>query len=211
MQNEVPGRRIEILTAIMLGLVSVVTAVGAWQAAVWTSDSDRYEQKSRDARDQSITQSVIADYARRADRDASANAAQYYPSTKSTDPVEASFAELQLKTALGRTTLGFPEAWDAWAASGFDAAHDAMLNPDYVISRDKETLSAAYTSTVAIGISDTLRNKAERMAQAALVQAVALFLLGIAGVNRNQTVRMWILALGVLVFIIGVAVATAAF
>jgi hypothetical protein len=211
MQNSVPGRRIEILTAVMLGLVSVATAVGAWQAAVWTSDSDRYELKARDARDQSITQSVIADYDRRADREASANAAQYYALSTSADPREATFGTLQLTAALGQTTTGFPEAWKAWADSGFSPSQDAMLNPDYVISRDKASLSASYISTVAIGISDGFRYKADRMAQAALVQAVALFLLGIAGVNRNPAVRLWILALGVFVFIIGVAVATAAF
>lgn len=211
MQNSVPGRGIEILTAVMLGLVAVATAVGAWQAAVWTSDSDRYELKARDARDQSITQSVIANYDRRADREASANAAQYYALSTSADPVEATFGTLQLTAALGRTTTGFSAAWNAWAASGFSASKDPLLNPDYIISRDKDYLSAAYVSTVAIGVSDGFRYKADRMAQAALVQAVALFLLGIAGVNRNQAVRLWILALGVFVFIIGVAVATAAF
>jgi hypothetical protein len=185
--------------------------LGAWQAAVWTSDSERYELKARDARDQSITQSVIADYDRRADRAASANAVQYYALSTSADTVEAAFGALQLTAALGQTTRGFPEAWQAWAASGFSASKDALLNPDYIISRDKASLSAAYVSTVAIGISDGLRYKADRMAQAALIQAVALFLLGIAGVNRNPAVRLWILALGVVVFIVGVAVATAAF
>jgi len=211
MQNVAPGRRVEILTAVMLGLVSVATALGAWQAAVWTSDSDRYELKARDARDQSITQSVIADYDRRADREASANAAQYYPLSTSADPLEATFGTLQLTAALGQTTAGFAEAWKQWAASGFSASKDAMLNPDYIISRDKASLSAAYASSVAIGISDSFRYKADRMAQAALVHAVALFLLGIAGVNRNPAVRLWILTLGVFVFIVGVAVATAAF
>jgi len=49
------------------------------------------------------------------------------------------------------------------------------------------------------------------LAQAALVQALALFLIGIAGVNRVGAVRVAILALGAVVFLVGIVVALSSF
>lgn len=211
MQNTVPGRRIEVVTAVMLGLVSVVTALGAWQAALWMTASDNYQDKTRDARDASITLGVIANYAQRVDRAAGARARQYFELTKSADPEVAGFNEIALKTALGDATPGFSDAWLAWATAGYPADTDPLQDPDYLMSRDGAAASASYTSTVAGAISDEYRAKADLLNRAALIQAVALFLFGIAGVNRNQAVRSWILALGVVVFLVGLIVATTAF
>ena len=65
--EERPTRALDVITAVMLGLVSVVTALGAWQAATWDVRSQEYERDAGDARDVSVNQSVQADYAARLD------------------------------------------------------------------------------------------------------------------------------------------------
>ncbi len=72
MEKSSPERTIAIVTAVMLGLVSVVTALGAWQAAVWNGIADEYAEDASDAQDVSINQGVLANYSLRLDQQTSA-------------------------------------------------------------------------------------------------------------------------------------------
>ena len=52
------SRALDVLTAVLLGIVSLTTALGAWQATTWTRQAADYGESSADARDQNITRSI---------------------------------------------------------------------------------------------------------------------------------------------------------
>lgn len=211
MEKSSPERRIAIVTAVMLGLVSVVTALGAWQAAVWNDIADEFADDASDARDVSVNQSVLADYNFRLDQQTSAATAPYWFQLQSADEFESMYLDFVITAQLGRTTPGFSEAWRQWAESDFTAEQNPLTDPDYLAELRKTPDSYAYTASVLAGAADAQEAKSGILAQAALIQALALFLFGISGVNRLRSVRIGVLALGVVVFLAGLILAVSAF
>lgn len=211
MKKAQSSRELEIVTAVMLGLVSVVTALGAWQAAVWNSIADEYAEDAADARDVSISQTVLADYALRLDTESSANAARYQDLVAGVDPQADALNLIKVQTQLARTTPGLAQSWEEWSASGFAAEENPIADPAYIVELRKLPDSYAYVSQALSTAADTQHSKSGILAQASLVQALALFLFGIAGVNRLVPVRAGVLALGIAVFLGGLAFAATAF
>lgn len=196
----------------MLGLISVVTALGAWQSAVWTGVADEFERDSVDARDVSVNQSVLAEYARRVDAEVASEARRYAErAAASNDPLEAVLNETLANAALNRATFGLSEPWARWRDAGFSAELDPLQHPDYLAARDGRYQSYGHTAAVLAALSDEMRGKASVLAQASLIQSLALFLFGIAGVNRVRSVRIAVLGLGFLVFLGGLVLASLAF
>ena len=206
------NRSLDIITGLMLGLVAVVTALGAWQASAWDVSADEFERDAGDARDVSINQSVGADYAARTDLEASA-AARELAAQRENEPNELGqvLIDNKILATLSSTTPGFADAWLAWQRSGFDTAAAAIDDPNYLVARDGNYQSYGVAAGVREGLSNVLKDRSGVLAQAALIQALALFLIGIAGVNRARGVRIGILALGGAVFIGGALLALSAY
>lgn len=205
-------RSLDVATAVMLGLVSVVTALGAWQAAAWDGRSQELERDAGDARDVSVNQSVQADYAARTDVEASVTARSYAQQREAEpDLLEQALLDNQIQATLISTTPGFADAWFAWQATGFDPLTPPLDDPDYLVERDGFYQSYGVAGGVLDDLSHRLQARSGVLTQAALIQALALFLIGIAGVNRVPAVRVSILVLGGIVFIVGVVVALGSF
>jgi hypothetical protein len=211
MQREGSSRGIEIVTAIMLGLASVVTALGAWQAAQWTRVADEFAGDASDARDVSVSQAVAANNSLRIDQEASAQALAYFQLEQSASAFEdVLFYQFSRTSALARTTSGFADAWEAWAAGGFDPAANPLEDADYLVQRDGLGASYAQAAVVMNEASKTMKAKAGVLAQAALIYSLSLFLLGISSLNRLRAVRGGIVALGIAVFIGGLVISSMA-
>ena len=212
MERERSSRGVEIVTAVMLGLASVVTALGAWQAAQWNRVADEFASDASDARDVSVSQSVSSDYALRVDQEASAQALAYFQLAQAaTTDEERLFYQFSQTSALARTTPGFAETWLAWSENGFDPTTNPLQDSDYLVARDGTGDSYSQAAAVLSDASKTMKAKSGVLAQAALIYALALFLLGISGVNRLRAVRGAIVALGVAVFIGGLVLASTAY
>lgn len=211
MAQQRSGRRIEIVTAVMLGLVSVVTALGTWQASVWNDIAEEFGDDSSDARDVSVSQSVLADYEQRIDQQVSLEAARIEALKGSGDSNLDLLYDIRISTQLGRATPGFQEAWRAWADADFDPALNPALDPDYLVARESVPDSYAYASRLLGEAGSTVKARSGIFAQAALVQALALFLFGISTVNRLRPVRAGVLGLGITVFLSGLVLATTAY
>ncbi len=196
----------------MLGLVAFVTALGAWQAGAWNAGADEFARDAGDARDVSINQSVLADYSARTDLDAS-NTARAFAAQRDDEPniITQLLLDNKIQAALTSTTPGFSDAWFAWQAGGFDPEALAIDDPEYVVARDGTYRSYGEVGGVIETMSHVLQNRSEVLAQATLIQALALFLIGVAGVNRARGVRVGILALGAAVFVGGIALALSAY
>ena len=211
MEKGSSARGLDVVTGVMLGVISVTTALGAWQAAAWTLSSEQYLSASADARAVSVNQAVLADYNRRLDLESMGNARRYSELAALSEPAQAFAFEFKVEAELGAATPSLADAWREWAAAGFPESQNPFDDPLYRADLVNRPDSYSYASTVMAGASEARRAQASVLAQAALIQALALFLFGIAGVNRQQSVRTWIIVFGVVAFLAGVALAATAY
>lgn len=212
MKRDPTSRGIEIVTAVMLGLASVVTALGAWQAGQWNAVADEYKSDASDARDVSIIQAVASGNALRVDQEASAQAIAYRQlAEQATDETIRMFYDFSVESALSRSTGGFADAWKEWAAGGFQQADNPLADPSYLVGRDGSADSYAFTSTVLASASSAMKDKSAILAQASLIYALALFLFGISGVNKLREVRGAVVGLGIAIFVGGLVLASTAY
>lgn len=195
------GPRLDVLTAVMLGVVSLATALGAWQASAWNTTADELTRDAHDALDVSVNLAVLGEYARRFDTEASAAATRWAQDRDAaTDPLLYTVYDLRVQTRLGSTTPGFQEAWLAWWAAGQPAELDPLQDSAYLLQRDGPTVTYAQVSRDLSAAADSLKARSGLIARAALVHALALFLFGISSIGRLQSIRVAILALGVTAF-----------
>ncbi len=211
MENASASRGLDVVTAVMLGVISVATALGAWQSAIWTSSADQYLDDAADARAVSVNQAVIADYSRRLDLESTVNARRYSELAAVSEAEQAIVYEFRVQSELGRASAGLAEAWEEWSASGFSDSENPIDDPLYRAETSKSTDSYGYVSTTLAVAADERRGQSAILAQAALVQALALFLFGIAAANRQLRVRASVMGFGAAAFIVGLALAATAF
>jgi hypothetical protein len=170
--------------------------------------------QSADARDVSINQAVFTEYTMRADRAAVAEARELLTMQDATDDELLSLyydVQIQSKFLVGRSTSGLGEAWDRWVAAELAPELDPLRDAVYVAERNKVPDSYARASDELIAAASTLGARSGILSQAALIQAVSLFLLGISGITRLHGARLGIVSLGVAVFLAGLALAVTAF
>ena len=202
-----PSRGLDVLTAILLGLVSLTTALGAWQADTWNRQADAYGESSSDARDSTITRGVDWQYTLRLDTEniiqARKHAILQDQATAVDDYQAAAFNEVMVGNYLGRLVndLGLDAAFEQWHADGFPAGGSPLDQELYLVDLRGDADSYALVSGLAGGFKDALKAKAGVFTQAALVNALALFLLGVAGINRLRSARFATLVLGGIAFL----------
>jgi hypothetical protein len=194
-----------VLTAIMLGIVSLTTALGAWQAGTWSAQADEFGESSSDARDVSISRTVAWQADLRLD---SANVLQARKwalredeAAASGDFVAQAFTGTMVANYRGRLFTGLEVAFDDWRADGFPATEAPTNDPVYLANLRGGADAYALVSVMAGDFKNALQDKADVFAQAALIDALALFLLGVAGINRLRAARFATLALGGVVYI----------
>ena len=189
----------------MLGIVSLTTALGAWQAGTWSAQADALGESSSDARDVSISQTVAWQADIRLD---SANVLQARKwalredaAKASGDFVEEAFTATMVGNYRGRLSIGLDVAFDGWREDGFPATESPTNDPVYLAELRGDADAYALVSVLAGDFKNALQDKADIFAQAALIDALALFLLGVAGINRLRAARFATLALGGVVYL----------
>lgn len=196
-----PSRTLDVITAIMLGVVSLTTALGAWQATTWTRESNYYAESASDARDQNITRSIDWQSASRLDAAAIEQARKFAlredAAQAAGDARAFAYASVMVTNYLGRSVSDeLRDAFPRWRAAGFPADLIPTSDADYIANLRGDADSYSLVSTLASEMKDTYRAKASIFTQAALVDALALFLLGVAGINRLRSARFATLVLG---------------
>ncbi|MEQ1735069.1 MAG: hypothetical protein ABL886_01400 [Rhodoglobus sp.] len=210
------SRALDVLTAVLLGVVSLTTALGAWQATTWTRQAADYGESSADARDQNITRSIDWQASFRLDNAAVFQARKFAlqedEAIASGDVIAAAYSSLMVDNYLGRSVNGnLPAAFDGWRADGFPLDEAPTSDPGYVAELRGDADSYSIVSALAGGFKDDLQTKASIFTQAALVDALALFLLGVAGINRLRSARFATLALGTAAYLTSLVMMAAAY
>lgn len=216
MESRQNSRGLDVLTAVLLGVVSLTTALGAWQASTWSERSDDYALTSSDARDASITRGIAATTDSRRDKDSILQAKKYAlledQAVSAGNAQDAAYYDTMVGNEVGRIIAGgLPEAFDTWRADGFPTDENPTSDSVYLANLRGDTDAYTLVSVLAGSAKDTLRAKAGVFAQASLIDALALFLLGVAGINRLRAARFATLALGVAAFVASLALMVTAY
>lgn len=196
---------LEIVTGILLGLVSVATAVGAYQAGVWAQQGADLDSASGQLRDRNLAifiQSEIVqgdDNQRIFDALALEAEAAFYP-----ERADALHAEQDV--VIGAASPALVAGWMAWRDCGFCADKIPLSTPEYEAVSFAEPQSYNVASNVAYAASQRLLDRSHTMTIVSVVFAVALLLLGVAGVSSRLRVSVLTTGGGAVAFLVGVAI-----
>ena len=196
---------LEIATAILLGLVSVATAAGAYQASEWSNQSGVYAATAGQLRDLSLSTNVASQLASYDDgvRVADCLAIEFDIQNGATD-VEALRARQEILLAAG--SPGLEDAWDAWIASGFAEEYYPLTASGFLASQLAPTYAANRASAVAYHASDQIGSRGVLITVASAIFALALLLLGVSGANASLRVSLALAIGGASAFLAGVVV-----
>ncbi len=215
METRAGGRGLEVATAVALGVVSLVTALGVLQSSLWNDAADLHAADSADARDQSITLSVVAQLRQRSDL---ATLLEAQPLATAYDAALAAGdfeLALDIYGDLGTVLLGsfeLPEgSFEAWWDAGFPDDARPTDSPDYLVAVRGDVDALTLVSRELGAHASELKAHSAIFGQAALVHALSLFLFGVAGINRLRAARYVTLAMGTLVFVFGLFLMSTAY
>ncbi|CAN5325326.1 hypothetical protein BH11ACT3_BH11ACT3_04060 [soil metagenome] len=196
---------LEITTAILLGLVSVATAVGAYQAGAWAQQASDLASISQQARDRNLALYLEKDAASDDDGERLFDAfaleaeAVFYP-----ERADRLRADEEVLIAAGSAPL--VEGWAEWRDDGFPADQIPLLSPAYEAFSQAEPQSYNLISRVSDDSSHLLLERAHAMTVVSVLFAAALLFLGIAGVSARLNVSAVMTGGGALAFLVGVIV-----
>jgi len=196
---------LEIVAAIMLGLVSIATALGAYQATIWAAEAVEYSSTAEQLRDRNLSTALSSQLATR-DDGAKLFAAVQLETEITLFPERAEELRADQRRIIATTTPELAAAWDAWVASGYLNEAFPLLNPQYEAASFAEPQSLQYASFVAERAADAIAARSTTVAAASAVLALALFVLGVAGIIRSWRVAAWLVAAGAVAAVIGVVV-----
>jgi len=196
---------LEIVTAILLGLVSIATALGAYQATVWAAEAVAYSSTADQLRDRNLSTTLSSQLALR-DDGTKLFAAVQLEAEITLFPERAEELIADQRRIIATTTPELAAAWDAWVASGYLDEAFPLVNPEYEAASFAEPQSLQYASFVAERAADAIAARSTTVAGASAVLALALFALGVAGIIRSWRVAAWLVGAGAVAAVVGVVV-----
>jgi len=198
---------LEIVTAILLGLVSVATAIGAYQAGQWGQESGELASTSQQLRDRNLALFLENQNTSRDDGERLFDALALY-AEMSFYPERTESLLIEQDVIMAAASKPLADAFPAWRAAGYPSAQAPLLSPEYEAQTFAPTQSYNVASVVAYRASEVLEERSYRMTIVSVVFAIALLLLGVAGVSTRLAVSALLTGGGALAFLIGVAVVT---
>jgi hypothetical protein len=196
---------LEVVTAILLGLVSVATAFGAYQAGQWGQQAADLAGASQQARDRNLSLFLESEIVSGDDTQRFFDVlALYAEMTFYPERTEALTAEQDLVIAAASKPL--VELFPAWRDAGYPLDQVPIASPEYQALTFAPGQSYNVVSTLADKASNALEERSYTMTIVSVVFAVALLMLGVAGVSSRLNVSAWMTGGGALAFLVGVAI-----
>lgn len=200
-----PRDVLEVIAAVLLGLVSVATALGAYQSAVWAGQSADYALVSQQLRDRNLSEVLTTQLIFRDD------SGKVFD-LLALDTEELFYPDRADRIALDREVLLFSaspelaEAWQTWLDAGQPDDLFPVTNPDYEAALFAGPQSMQYGSLVADVAAEAIGAKSLQVAVASVIFAIALFLLGVAGVNGSWRASAALVGIAAVAFTAGTVV-----
>lgn len=196
---------LEVVTAILLGLVSVATAFGAYQAGQWSQQATDLASASQQARDRNLslfleTEIITGDdYQRLFDALGLYAQLTFYP-----ERTEALLADQDLIISAASKPL--VDAWPAWRDAGYPLESMPLVSAEYEALTFAPPQSYNLVSALADSAANTLQERSYTMTIVSVVFALALLMLGVAGVSSRLNVSAVMTGGGAAAFLVGVAI-----
>ena len=201
---------LELVTAILLGLVSVATAFGAYQATVWMREASDLASVSEQLRSRNLTETLTTQLTL---QDDSRRVVEAFTLQTDVilDPARAEEVAARQGQLLAAASPALQRAWVPWAESGFGPELIPLADADYGVSLYAVPQSLQYASFVADGMVDRISERADRLAGAAIVFALSLFVLGVGGILRSFRGALALAITGAVLLVIGLIVTATAY
>lgn len=197
--------RLEIVTAILLGLVSVATAFGAYQAAALTQQAAEFSAVSQQLRDRNLTEALTSQLISRDDTSKLLEAIALSAET-TLYPERLAEVTAEQEFLIGSASPELVVAWHAWVESEFAEELVPISAPDYQAALFAVPQSLQYASYEADRLADTVSARATTFTLAAVVFAISLFLLGVAGVIVSSRLAVWLAGGAGFALLVGLAI-----
>lgn len=201
---------LEIATAILLGLVSVATAFGAYQASEWSQESGRLESIAGQLRDESLSSYIASELVGFDDGERLFEALdlEFEIITGAATDIEA--VRAQEDAILRAATPGVLEDWHAFIEGGYQIDDLPVQSPEYAALAFAPTYGANKASAVAFDLAESVGQRSLQQTVAAVIFALALLLLGVSGANASIRVAFALTLGGATAFAIGIVISVLA-
>ena len=204
-REEVTRGVLEVVTAILLGLVSVATAFGAYQAGQWSQQATDLAGASQQARDRNLSLYLETEIISGDDGERLFDAlALYAESAFYPERTDALIAEQDVIISAASKPL--VDLFPGWRDAGYPPEKMPLTSPDYEALTYAPGQSYNVVSVIADHASNVLEERSHTMTIVSVVFAIALLLLGVAGVSSRLDVSAVMTGGGALAFLAGVAV-----
>jgi hypothetical protein len=201
---------LELVMAILLGLVSVATAFGAYQATVWMREASDLASVSEQLRSRNLTETLTTQLTL---QDDSRRVVEAFTLQTDVilDPARAEEVAVLQDQLLAAASPELQRAWVPWAESGFGPELLPLSDADYGVSLYAVPQSLQYASFAADGMVDRISERADRLAGAAIVFALSLFVLGVGGILRSFRGALALAVTGAVLLVVGLIVTATAY
>lgn len=202
-----PSPALEVLVSVLLGLVSAATALGAYQAANWSIEASALHEVSQELRDRNLGDYLTGALAFDDDSTKLAQAIALEAEVQ-LDPSREGEVRAEQQRLLEAASPGVAQQWQAWVEADF-APEAVPLGDAYREELFLEPASANRASAVTYELAMDLEHRSVTLTAAAVVFALALLLLGVAGVAARHASMLVLTGGGALAFAVGLIVTVA--
>ena len=189
--------------------MSVATTFSAYQASVLSQESSDLESIAQQLRDRNLTEILSAQLASQDDNRRVATAFGLQ-SDLIVNPESAAEVTAQQAALVAGASEALRAPWAAWADAGFGIAKFPLLDPDYTVAIYATPQSLQNASFVTDRMVDRISARALQLTGAAVLFALALLVLGVAGVLSATRVVIALAASGAVIFLVGLGITLAA-
>lgn len=203
-ENRLRGM-LEVATAVLLGLVSVATAAGAYQASEWSQQSSAYAATAGQLRDASLSTHIESQLGAFDDGERIFEVLNLEFDIIGGATNVDEIRETQ-ETVLRGGSPGLLEEWTTWVANGYPQDALPMQGHAFTAAQVAPTYGANQASAVAYRLSDEIGARSMLITVASAVFALALLLLGVSGANASIKVAFGLVLGGTGVFVVGVVI-----
>lgn len=196
---------LEIITAILLGLVSVSTAIGAYQAGQWAQQSDDLASVSQQMRDRNLALFLESQNTSRDDYSRLFDALGLYAEMTFYPEKTAELTQEQ-DVVMAAASAPLRDAFTGWREAGYPLDEAPLNSPDYQALTFAAPQSYNVASVIAYNASQALEEKSSAMTIVSVVFAIALLLLGIAGASSRIGLSAAMTGGGAIAFLVGLSI-----
>jgi hypothetical protein len=193
---------LEIIAAVLLGLVSVMTTFGAYQAASWSGKAAELASVSQQLRDRNLTEFITSQLTSKDDGSKLFEMIAL-DSELILHPEREGEVRREQEVIIQSASPQLAVAWDAWVDCDFCENLVPLSAPDYETALFASPVSMQIAGYVADQASDEVAARSAGITVGAVVFAIALFMLGVAAATGSVRTVAVLVAGGALAFVVG--------